>query len=216
MPVYFIQSQDGGSIKIGRVNTLSGIKPRLQSLQLSSPVGLRILGIISNGGPTEERTLHRRFSHLSQHGEWFNPGPELIAFVQKHTTPFEAEKCILIQPLDKRSEDEVIITNTANRIRQARDEANLSQKQVALKIGLTRTAYANIELGRNTVTVSNLQKLAAVFNRPLSYFFGDGSSELPSDEDELLQYYRSIPEQFRGTALEVVQTLARNLQTVDK
>jgi hypothetical protein len=34
------------------------------------------------GGNDEEHALHCRFRHLAMHGEWFRPGPDLVAYIE--------------------------------------------------------------------------------------------------------------------------------------
>lgn len=75
--VYFIQSERGGPIKIGRA-----INPeqRLKQCQTGSPERLVLLAVIS-GGRDLERSLHARFAASRLRGEWFKPTPELIALI---------------------------------------------------------------------------------------------------------------------------------------
>jgi hypothetical protein len=77
--VYFIQHEGGERlIKIG--TTTRDVSVRLRELQAghSSPLVIRAF---APGGHREERTLHHRFSSLWVAGEWFRPGPDLLAYV---------------------------------------------------------------------------------------------------------------------------------------
>jgi hypothetical protein len=47
------------------------------------------------GGLAEERQMHTRFAHLRRHGEWFEPDPELLEYVNglrrgEHLSPLAA------------------------------------------------------------------------------------------------------------------------------
>lgn len=75
--VYFIQGEDGGNIKIGWSGRVEG---RRKDHQCSSPVRLVVLTTMP-GRREDEAELHRRFSHLRQHGEWFAPAPDLVAYI---------------------------------------------------------------------------------------------------------------------------------------
>ncbi len=77
--VYFIQSAHGGPVKIGH-STLPAA--RLITLQTGNPAVLRILATMI-GGPVAERSIHRAFARdrIRSDGEWFNPSPELMAFI---------------------------------------------------------------------------------------------------------------------------------------
>jgi hypothetical protein len=74
---YFIQSPEGGPIKIGVSSTP---RRRLKQLQTGSPVPLEIVGLID--GNVEDE-LHRQFAQCRKHGEWFDPTPELISYIQQ-------------------------------------------------------------------------------------------------------------------------------------
>lgn len=78
--VYFIQRGEDGPVKIGYSKNVRG---RLSQLQGGMPERLRLLGVL-DGGKTEEHRLHRYFAAHAISGEWFNPAPELLAFIQKN------------------------------------------------------------------------------------------------------------------------------------
>jgi len=76
---YFVQAENGGPIKIGITST--NPSQRLAGLQTGSPLLLQFVGLI-NGDC--EKKLHDQFRSARLHGEWFEPVPELIEFIQKH------------------------------------------------------------------------------------------------------------------------------------
>jgi len=76
--VYFIQGVDGGLVKIG---WSSDPALRLAKLQMAGPVILRILHTEAGFGP-DEAALHERFKDARRHGEWFEPVPELMAYIE--------------------------------------------------------------------------------------------------------------------------------------
>ncbi len=79
--VYFIAPVDGGRIKIG---IASNVAARLANLQTGSPVPLRVIGIIRGVALAVEAELHVRFASCRCHGEWFEPTPELLAYIAEH------------------------------------------------------------------------------------------------------------------------------------
>lgn len=93
MPVYFIQPTGGGLIKIGCAKSLDNLIARFRGLQLLCPVPLTLLGIIeeSPGGDMHsiEHWTHLDFRHLAHHGEWFEPGQDLLAFIKANARPLE-------------------------------------------------------------------------------------------------------------------------------
>lgn len=81
--VYFLQSETGGPIKIGVAEHATA---RLAEIQRMSPVRLRLVGLIAFGGYVLERTLHAMFADARLHGEWFEPTPELLAFIAENAS----------------------------------------------------------------------------------------------------------------------------------
>lgn len=74
--VYFVW--DGEAIKIGFSGSATH---RLIALQSSHPRRLKILHKIP-GTMADEKRLHQQFAHLNIHGEWFRPGPDLMAMIE--------------------------------------------------------------------------------------------------------------------------------------
>lgn len=74
--VYFVHAPAVNLVKIGR-----SLDPerRFQELSLLSPVPLSVIGVV-DGGSGREAELHRRFTHLRSHGEWFHAARELLDF----------------------------------------------------------------------------------------------------------------------------------------
>lgn len=68
--IYFIQGVDGGPVKVGKS---SNPLMRLRSFQSGSPVELKIVRTIENVPGSVESVIHRCFSELRLHGEWFRP-----------------------------------------------------------------------------------------------------------------------------------------------
>lgn len=69
-------------------------------------------------------------------------------------------------------------TDLANRLREAREFANLSQGFVAEQTGLSRSAISEIERGQRRVESLELKRLATVYRMPIEYFLGSEDSEL--------------------------------------
>lgn len=76
--VYFIRG--GGLVKIGYSECPTS---RMADLQAGSPIKLELLGTIRGQRGTEE-ALHKKFSHLRKHGEWFRLTKEIQAFIDTH------------------------------------------------------------------------------------------------------------------------------------
>jgi len=75
--IYFLEAEGCGRIKVG-----IAIEPytRIRQIQGHSPVLLRLLGFV-RGTYEEEQAILARFAHLRVHGEWFDGGEDLRAFI---------------------------------------------------------------------------------------------------------------------------------------
>ena len=78
--------------------------------------------------------------------------------------------------------DERLYEELAARLRGRRAELGLSQQNVAIQAGLTRSALANIETGRQSVLVHQLYRLARALEcRPENLLPEPGPSLAPDD-----------------------------------
>ncbi len=67
-----------------------------------------------------------------------------------------------------------MITNKiGNRIRELRSRTGLSQEKFAQKIGMDRTYFASVELGKRNISIVNIEKIANGLDVSLSEFFKD-------------------------------------------
>lgn len=60
-----------------------------------------------------------------------------------------------------------------DRIRQLRIQTGLSQEKFALKIGMDRTYFASVELGKRNISIVNIEKIAKGLDVSLSELFRD-------------------------------------------
>ena len=67
----------------------------------------------------------------------------------------------------------MITTKIGNKIRELRQQTGLSQEKFALKIGMDRTYFASVELGKRNIAIINLEKIANGLNITLSELFKD-------------------------------------------
>ena len=65
----------------------------------------------------------------------------------------------------------MITIKLGNRIRELRQLTGLSQEKFALKIGMDRTYFASVELGKRNISIINLEKIANGLNVTLSELF---------------------------------------------
>ena len=67
----------------------------------------------------------------------------------------------------------MITDKIGNRIRELRSYTGLSQEKFAQKIGMDRTYFASVELGKRNISIVNIEKIANGLDVTLSEFFKD-------------------------------------------
>ena len=92
--------------------------------------------------------------------------------------------------------------NFSNMLVNLRKESNLSQKQLAENIGVSQSAIAKLEIGRNEATASTLIKLANYFQCSVDFLlereddFGNititPGTDFSAEEIQLVKDYREL------------------------
>lgn len=59
------------------------------------------------------------------------------------------------------------------RCRELRKQLNLSQEKFALKIGMDRTYYASVEMGKRNISIENIEKIIKGFDISFNDFFNN-------------------------------------------
>ena len=59
------------------------------------------------------------------------------------------------------------------RIRSLREDADLSQRQVAAMLGMSQTGYSKYETGENDIPTALLIRLARFYNTSIDYLLGE-------------------------------------------
>lgn len=59
------------------------------------------------------------------------------------------------------------------RIRDLREDRDLSQRQVAAMLGMSQTGYSKYETGENDIPTAILIKLARFYNTSIDYLLGE-------------------------------------------
>lgn len=65
----------------------------------------------------------------------------------------------------------MITAKIGNRIRELRMKTGLSQEKFAQKIGMDRTYFASVELGKRNISIVNTEKIANGLEISLSELF---------------------------------------------
>ena len=106
------------------------------------------------------------------------------------------------------------ISNLGELIRKAREDAGLTQAQLAKKIHRKRLALSEMENGKVEISAQTIPLLASSLDKPISYFFpAYGQKEITSgqlspEEQELLIHFRNIwPEHLREVAINLIKVI---------
>jgi len=79
-------------------------------------------------------------------------------------------------------------------LRDLRNKRGWTQEDVAEKIGISRSAVANIELGKRGLTLETLRKCCDAFSIDISYF------AIESDEDDVVDVLERLRAVFRDVS----------------
>ena len=82
-----------------------------------------------------------------------------------------------------------------NRLREAREEKQLTQEELARKIFWSRVKLSDLERGRTQINTTDLLTLSSALEKPVAHFFPGQTAkegELSAKELELVMYFRGI------------------------
>src|SRR5262249_60822747 len=80
----------------------------------------------------------------------------------------------------------------ASRLREARKMAGLTQGQVAAQMKLHRPTISEIEAGNRSVTVTELTKLAELYEVDVAWLAGEGAEKLDPHDDRVQLAFRDL------------------------
>lgn len=88
------------------------------------------------------------------------------------------------------------------RLKQLREELNMTQKELADKLGISRAAVGLYEQGKRNVDNDTLLKLSEIFNVSADYLLGNTDIKMPvdkissalSDDPDLLAFWNTLKE----------------------
>ncbi|MCM1462804.1 MAG: helix-turn-helix domain-containing protein [Bacteroides sp.] len=90
------------------------------------------------------------------------------------------------------------------RIRDLREDADLTQEQLIKRLGMHKTTYTNYEQGKHTVPLDFAVALADFYGVSLDYLAGRTNRKdlvpvpLVPEEEELLSIFRALGEREKG------------------
>jgi len=63
------------------------------------------------------------------------------------------------------------------KLQKAREEAGLSQEDLAKKLGCTQASLSNYELGKRRLYLADLQRIGQLLGKPVTYFLEDSEDK---------------------------------------
>lgn len=93
------------------------------------------------------------------------------------------------------------------RVKDARIEKGLTQKDLADHLGRTAASISDLERGKVQVTASDLYKISQYLKKPIEYFFGEkfGGEEI----QDLVSILRSQPPEYRKANIVYIQKIIK-------
>lgn len=88
--------------------------------------------------------------------------------------------------------NKVIGEQLANKVRELREEANLTQDQVAEKLGMSRATYIAVETGKRDLSASEITDIATMYEITMPELFGQKRNNL-----KFMQMYFYILSKFK-------------------
>lgn len=96
-----------------------------------------------------------------------------------------------------------------DKVTKAREDADLSRKDVARALGIEEQSYGHYERGRFAFTVEQLLILSRVLRRPVTWFLGL-PSELSQEEERLVHLWRMTDDKsIRRIAIGMLEEAAK-------
>lgn len=85
-----------------------------------------------------------------------------------------------------------------SRLKEAREYIGVSQEKVAIYLEVNRSAVSEIESGKRSISAVELKKLAALYQRPISWFTDDLVENVPPDIEYLARTATELSDNDRG------------------
>lgn len=88
--VYFAREMPDGPIKIGFA---TNVERRLNNLQIGNPREIKVVAAFPGTLATEDR-VHRLFFNDHLRGEWFQPSPGLLQFIETECVAYDRKSSL--------------------------------------------------------------------------------------------------------------------------
>ena len=107
----------------------------------------------------------------------------------------------------------MIYKTIGKKIQKAREEAGLSQEELASRLGYTQATLSNYELGKRRLYLANIEQIARELDKPLSFFLADspwkGEEAQKETQNEItteiINLMSELPEEEKKNILEYIK-----------
>ena len=97
------------------------------------------------------------------------------------------------------------------KLQKAREEAGLSQDELARKIGCTQSSLSNYELGKRRLYFADLQRIGEVLGKPITYFLEQAEDEVPIKDEQNITVKELYMTEIIDAALELTPVQRRSV-----
>jgi transcriptional regulator with XRE-family HTH domain len=100
----------------------------------------------------------------------------------------------------------------STRLKQAREEAGLTQEELATRLGITQVGYSGLERGRTLVSLETLAEVCRVVGKPITFFTGMGEVEMEGVSPatrELVGIMENLPDREKRAILGYARFVAQ-------
>lgn len=101
------------------------------------------------------------------------------------------------------------------RLKEAREYVGASQDQVGKVLNVPRSAVSEMESGKRNISAIELQKLAKLFQRPVSWFTDDVIEGAPADVEFLARTAAELSDNDRSELQKFAEFLKSKSQVTD-
>ncbi len=98
----------------------------------------------------------------------------------------------------------MVIQDVLARIGYVRNQANLSAREVSLRMGMSHQYITHIEAGRIKLTLEKLLLFLEVCNYPLEKFFYDNPNDYDNDK-AIIDLIKSLPSNKKTHVIELLK-----------
>ncbi len=99
------------------------------------------------------------------------------------------------------------------RIRRARHDADLKQIELSERLGISQGVISNVETGVSTIDVPDLPRWAEALEKPIMYFYLDGTLDLQERAATILSMFPSDRLDF---VMQMLENMALTMREVSE